>query len=102
MFEYWASILKLRKSYIDIFVYGSFKLVDDGSQEIFAYLRSFEHETVIVVCNFKKESVKWSLPRELGLRDGEVLVGNYEGPKVRVVDGEIDMRPFEAFAAFVK
>lgn len=102
VFEYWASILRLRKSYIDIFVYGSFKLVNDGSQEVFAYLRSFENETVIVVCNFKKEAIKWSLPEGFSLRDVEVLVGNYEEGKVKVVEGQIELRPFEAFAAFLK
>src|SRR5689334_6314201 len=78
VFEYWASILKLRKTHIDIFVYGSFKLIDDGHQDVFAYLRTFEKETVLVVCNFKKEAAIWDLPKDLSWRDGEVLVGNYD------------------------
>lgn len=57
---------------------------------------------MIVVCNFQKESVKWSLPEGLSLRDVEVLVGNYEEGKVKTVKGQIELRPFEAFSAFLK
>ena len=69
---------------------------------MFAYLRTFEKETVIVVCNFKKESVKWKLPDGLELKDGGELVRNYEEGEVVVNEGKVELRPFEAWVAFVK
>jgi len=57
-FEFWASLLRLRKSHKDIFIYGDFELVDVQHADVFAYIRSFEGQKAIVVSNFKKVAVK--------------------------------------------
>lgn len=103
VFEYWASILKLRKTHIDVFVYGSFVLINDGHQDVFAYLRTFEKETALVVCNFKKETVVWDLPKGFCWKDAEALVGNYDyDGKIVLEGGKVELRPFEAFVVFVR
>ncbi|TVY58618.1 Alpha-glucosidase [Lachnellula cervina] len=99
VFQYWASILALRKAHKDIFIYGNFKLLDVDHEDVFAYTRTFEGKTVVVVTNFRKTPVKWSLPENITLQQAEVLVSNYDG--VSVADGTASLRPFEAFAAFV-
>jgi glycosidase len=101
VFSYWSQILKLRKEWKDIFIYGDFKLVDEGNEDVFAYTRSFGKEKVLVVANFRERNVGWSIPAGLEIIvDREVLIGNYERGKG---DGEgLELRPFEAFAVFVK
>ncbi|KAK9311294.1 glycoside hydrolase superfamily [Lipomyces starkeyi] len=95
VFEYWASILRLRESYKDVFVYGDFRLLDAENNDVFAYTRNFENETVLVVANFKSTEVRWSLPN-ISLQQDQVLISNYGD--VVVKDGAVSLHPFEAFA----
>lgn len=98
VFEHWASILSLRKTRKDIFIYGNFELVDKEHDDVFAYLRTYHEQKVLVVANMKKTPVTWKIPRGLRLAE-EVLTSNYEG--IRERDGTVELRPFEAFASFV-
>lgn len=58
VFEYWASILRLRKTHTDVLVYGDFALIDVENDHIFAYLRTFQDQKVLVVANFRPREVK--------------------------------------------
>jgi len=100
VFQYWASILKLRKEQKDIFIYGNFEMVDVENEDVFAYLRSFSGEKVLVVANFRKEGVAWNVPKGMELARDRVLVSNYG--RIGGTEGEVDLRPFEAFACFLK
>jgi glycosidase len=99
VFEYWTSILALRKTHKDVFIYGDFKLVDAGNDDVFAYSRTFGGQKAVIVCNFRKENVVWELPKSIKLLEENVLVSNYE--RVDVKAGVVLLRPFEAFATFV-
>ena len=99
VFEYWASILRLRKTQKDIFIYGNFELLDAENDDVFAYARSFEKQTVIVVANFRKTPVDWALPKNTQLQVENVLISNY--PAIDVKEGLVSLRPFEAFACFI-
>jgi glycosidase len=96
-FEHWAAVLRLRKSMADVFVYGDFEMVDAENKDVFAYTRSFNGETVLVVCNFRGSAVDWTLPAGLRSPKGEeILISTYgdvdSGPE------SVLLRPFEAFA----
>jgi glycosidase len=99
VFEYWASILKLRKSHKDLFIYGNFEMMDKEHSDVFAYLRTYLDERVLVVANMRKTPLTWSVPRNLSLKD-EPLISNYEGIKER--DGSVELRPFEAFVTYLR
>jgi glycosidase len=100
VFEYWASILRLRKSHKDVLIYGDFELIDEGNNDVFAYTRSFENEKVLVVANFRKEHISWDTPKGLELGNGQLLTSNYAG--INVKDGMASLRSFEAFAVLIK
>ena len=99
VFEYWASILRLRKSHKDIFIYGDFKLLDAQNEDVFAYLRTFGKNQVVVVANFKKETVNWKIPDGIELKAAGILTSNYGG--LESASGSVALRPFEAFACTV-
>ncbi|PVH86004.1 glycoside hydrolase family 13 protein [Cadophora sp. DSE1049] len=99
VFEYWAAILRLRKKHKDIFIYGSFQMLDMENDDVFAYTRTFEKETVLVVVNFRAKNVQWKLPKGVELVKEGVLVSSYGG--VMEMEGVLSLRPFEAFATFV-
>jgi len=100
VFEYWASILRLRKSHKDIFIYGEFKLLTTGNNDIFAYTRTFGEDKVVVVANFKKEEISHDFQKEIDLKDDGVLISNYG--EIQRTDFIAKLRPFEAFACLVK
>lgn len=100
VFGYWASILSLRKDWIDLFVYGSFNLIDESNEDLFVYTRVFGTSKAVVVSNFSEKQVEWNFPRELKsvFTQGRVLVGNYHAAKEKKIENDtITMRPFEAF-----
>lgn len=99
VFEYWASILRLRKTHKDIFIYGSYKMLDVENNDVFVYTRTFGKEIVLVVANFRAENVQWTLPKGVKLAKEGVLVSSYGG--VMEMEGVLSLRPFEAFATFV-
>lgn len=102
IFKYWAKILSLRKEWIDVFVYGSFKLIDEDHEDLFVYSRAFGDTTAIVVTNFSDKSVEWVVSHEIFsiLREGRILVANYK-ERQPIGDGGrmIIVQPFEAFVA---
>ncbi|KAL2840059.1 glycoside hydrolase superfamily [Aspergillus pseudoustus] len=105
VFNYWANILKLRKEYVDVFVYGSFTLVDKDHEELFVYTRGFGGATAVVVNNFSEKEVKWTVPAELSsvVKGGHFLTGNYEDRQSVGVDGDvIVVKPYEALVVLNK
>lgn len=93
VYNYWRSVLGLRKKYLDIFVYGDFELVDRDNENLFAYTRQFEDGKALVVCNFTDRRVEWDSVEDLvGGEEKEVLLNNY-GASERF-KGEL--RPYEA------
>ncbi|EHK97491.1 putative Alpha-glucosidase [Glarea lozoyensis 74030] len=79
VFEYWASVLRVRKEWRDVFVYGDFRLVDEGGKEVFAYVREGGGRRALVVCAFVGREVEWSVPEEMRVDAKEVVLSNYGG-----------------------
>ena len=74
-FYYWQRILKLRKQYKNLFVYGDFEMLDldDESENVIAYLRtenaqkgSSRHGSrCLVITNFSGQEVWWKVPEKV-------------------------------------
>ncbi|KAJ9294894.1 CAZyme family GH13 [Paecilomyces variotii] len=105
VFNYWASVLKLRKKYLDIFVYGNFCSIDRDSEEVFAYTRQYADQKALVVCNFTDSSLQWD-PVANGIdRVTDVLLNNYENTETaftKVAGKQWILRPFEAYVLLVQ
>ena len=68
---------------------GDFKQLDKKNKNVFAYTRTFEGKTLLVVANFKNKEVSFALPE--GLSKGKVLLSNYAGSEL-----SCSLRPYEA------
>ena len=87
----------MKKSKVDLFVYGDFALVAEGDTRVFAYKRVFGMEVALVICNFTAEEVRFGVPDgERGVLSGEVLPGNYIEPQVDGAKVVVHLRPYEA------
>lgn len=100
IFNYWRSVLNLRKKYLDIFVYGDFVMVDKDSEELFAYTRQFDDQQTLVLCNFTDQTIKWD-PAANGVGPAkEVLLNNY-GVSEKYQGEAWPLRPYEAVVLLV-
>lgn len=75
-------------------------MVDVEHNDVFAYTRTFGNEKVLVVANFRMESLTWLLPKGITLLRDRTLTSSYGG--IHIMDGEVSLKPFEAFACFVE
>ncbi|KAI5297011.1 hypothetical protein KEM55_005280, partial [Ascosphaera atra] len=96
-YYHWNKVLGLRKKYIDIFVYGMFTLVDNVSEEVFAYTRDFDdNNRGLIVCSFKDYEVTWEVPEDIRsvAAQGKVVLNNY--PESTIKDNKFVLKPFQA------
>ncbi len=61
-----SKLIKLRKEY-DIVSYGNFELILEEDKSIFAYLRNYKNEKLLVINNFYGKESLFKLPTELKL-----------------------------------
>lgn len=91
VYSYYKKLIRLRHE-MEIIVYGSFELLMEDSEEIFAYKRSYEGKQLFVFCNFTKEEI----PCDLTAYKGRRIAGNYKEEK------DSALRAYEAAVYFVE
>lgn len=95
VYHTYRSVLEKRKQYKDIFVYGSFELIDEPNEKIFAYKRrAASGETALIVCNFSFDAVEWKMddvPKEVIFTTSDRKLSHVSG-------GELSLYPCEAIA----
>ncbi|MBS2968053.1 alpha-glucosidase [Metabacillus sp. KIGAM252] len=94
IFHYYKNLIKLRKNH-EIIVYGSYELILEEDPEIFAFIREYNGEKLLVTANFSGNNPEFRLPEGLELKEPELLVANYEGQPEGTCEG-FTMRPWEA------
>lgn len=100
-FNYWSHVLALRKEYLDIFVYGDFKMIDRSHEKIFAFSRQFQSQKAVVVCNWSPDTVEWTNPEG---SPKQILMNNYtsvDEAKVRFAGERWQLKPYEAVVVLV-
>ena len=96
IFYYYQKLIRLRKE-LDIITYGDYKLILEDSEDIFAYLRSYNNEKLLVINNFYGKETEFELPAELlDFNDyySRILISNYEDSVEDIQN--IRLRPYES------
>ena len=76
-------------------VYGSYDLILDSHEEIYAFTRTLEEERLLVILNFSRNFPVFSLPEHISFSSTELLINNYSlNPDADL--HQITLRPFEA------
>jgi oligo-1,6-glucosidase len=94
IFHYYKKLIKLRKEN-DVIVYGTYDVLHDDHEQIYAYTRTLKKEKLLVILNFSDHRPEFRLPEDLICRDVEVLISNYVQPEEPDVSS-IKLRPYEA------
>ncbi|KAL4884795.1 glycoside hydrolase superfamily [Aspergillus karnatakaensis] len=105
LYHFWASVLKLRKAYLDIFVYGNYELVDRDNQEVYAYTRTYGTSQALVLANWTDRDLSWNAATHKADQFKEILLDSYES--ARAAQGQFageqwTLRPYEAVVVLLK
>jgi len=94
IFHYYKKLIQLRKEN-PVIVYGTYDLILDSHEEIYAFTRTLKEERLIVILNFSKNSPVFHLPENTVFSSMELLINNYEVDSNEDIH-EIALRPYEA------
>ncbi|UDN22513.1 alpha,alpha-phosphotrehalase [Aeromonas veronii] len=93
VFWHYRDLITLRKAH-PIFTQGDYQELLAGHEKVWAYTRSANGQTLLVVSNFYGEPVEFTLPAELQAAEGRLLLGNYPDSPARPQSGML--RPYES------
>lgn len=93
VFWHYRDLIRLRKDY-PIFTQGDYQELLTGHEKVWAYTRSANGQTLLVVSNFYGEPVEFTLPAELQAAAGRLLLGNY--PDSPAKPQSCMLRPYES------
>lgn len=95
IFAYYQKLIKLRKTQ-PIISLGDFKPLLENDPQVFAYLRDYKGQTLVVLNNFYGKSTTVQLPDSLANRSGKILISNY--PEQTTVGPKIELKPYQSTA----
>ena len=100
IFYYYKKLISLRKNY-DIIAYGDFQIILENDPQIFAYIRRYNNEKLLVVNNFYAEFATFVLPSDVILEgESQILISNYVDTKNNI--NELLLRPYESSVFYIK
>jgi len=100
IFHHYRNLIQLRKEY-DIIAYGDYNLLLADHPELFAYVRSFGKEKLLVVSNFSSRTTSFTPPEGLDAgKETTLLISNY--PDTNEYLSEFVLRPYESAAYYCR
>ncbi|MFA9560245.1 alpha-glucosidase [Evansella sp. AB-rgal1] len=100
IFYYYQKLIKLRKKY-DVFVYGTYNILLEESEEIYAYTRTLGDETLLVMCNFTEGNTVFTLQENIPFASKELLISNYDVETDQSFS-KMEIKPYEARVYLLK
>lgn len=94
VFYYYQKLIQLRKEN-PVVVYGTYDLLLDDHQEIYAFTRTLDQDGLLVILNVSRNSPVFYLPENISYSSIELLISNYTVDSTEDIR-QINLRPFEA------
>ncbi len=94
IFYYYQHLIRLRKEH-PIIVYGTYDLILEAHEQIYAFTRTLGDERLLVMLNFSTDTPVFALPTHVRFADQDLLISNYTvdpAEDIRL----LTLRPFEA------
>ena len=93
--NYYKKLFGIRKQ-LNVITDGQYKLLDEQNPDVFAYIRYNEEESILVVCNFRNEEIKFEF--DINSIDNVILSNDCSSSYLR---NKI-LNPFEALVLKLK
>jgi oligo-1,6-glucosidase/glucan 1,6-alpha-glucosidase len=77
IFNYYKRLVELRKNN-PLIVHGDYKLILRENPNIYSYIREYNNERLLVICNFYETEAAFELPKDIKYADKELVISNYE------------------------
>ncbi|WP_430509348.1 glycoside hydrolase family 13 protein [Gottfriedia solisilvae] len=97
IFHHYRKLIELRKQF-PVIVYGSFDMLAEDDENVFAYTRELEDEKLLIVANFTSNKTTFQFTEQY--EDATILLTNYEASGVQL--DSINLRPYEAIVYKIK
>ena len=91
--NFYRKLLKLRQEHKDVFVYGSFELLDEANESTMTFLKRSSKDpskVAVVTLNFTDKEQPFALPVEAGDASVSLVIENVDKPRPHA------LAPFEA------
>jgi len=93
IFYYYKKLIALRKQN-PVAVYGSYDLLLEEDDKIYAFTRTLGNDRMLVILNFSGESPAFVLSENISYSKAELLIANYDATSEDI--HHFDLRPYEA------
>jgi oligo-1,6-glucosidase len=94
VFYYYQTLIRLRKEN-PVIVYGTYDLLPDTDDRIYAFTRTLEDDRLLVILNFSSESPVFNLPADIPFSKADLMISNYDVDSLQDVRRSM-LRPYEA------
>lgn len=98
--NYYKKLIRLRKE-IPVIVYAEYIPILEEDEQIYAYIRTWKDERLLIILNFYGQTTVFNLPESINFKDKELLISNYNvNPQEDIK--VIRLRPYETRAYRLK
>jgi alpha-glucosidase len=94
IYHFYKKLIELRKEN-ETLVYGNYDIVLEDHDQIYAYTRTLQDETFLIITNLFPDEAEFTMPANLQANKAELCINNYPVQ----TDGDINtmtLRPYEA------
>ncbi|MCG8539510.1 MAG: alpha-glucosidase C-terminal domain-containing protein, partial [Clostridia bacterium] len=101
IFYHYQKLIRLRKE-LEIISSGDFQIILKDHEDLFAYVRNYKDEKLLVISNFYGRETIFKLPYELELHKykSKILVSNYNDASKKF--DNIKLRPYESIVYYLE
>lgn len=94
IYYYYKKLIQLRHQF-PIIVYGDYHLINKEEQWVYSYLRTYQHQSLLVICSFSPETTVSHIPRTFQGKNLRCLIDNYKDNPKRLSE-TISLKPYQA------
>ncbi|KAB8130755.1 alpha-glucosidase [Gracilibacillus oryzae] len=94
IYHYYKRLIELRKAE-ETLIYGSYDLILEDDEQIFAYTRTFDKKKALIMINLFEENAEFHLPENLKGYTAQLALSNYDVVHKESI-AKVTLQPFEA------
>jgi len=88
--NHFRKMVKLRKDN-EVLVYGDYQLLDENNEDVYAFTRTLNNETILVLLNFTNHDATIELPEISHVN--QAMINNYHS--VEINHSSIQLKPYQ-------